>query len=138
VITIARIVLIKDLVETDITYSTSTLFFFTILEPLLGIVLACLPVLRPAMTQIASVFTGTRKSLLNDSDYGSASKSRRKPTIGSTGKYSDLSGKHDRSDSLTRPINTAESYTMDAIQQPNKAHEPAKIHVTNTWDVERR
>ncbi|KAF9737638.1 hypothetical protein PMIN06_003911 [Paraphaeosphaeria minitans] len=134
-ITIARIILIKDLVPMDTTYTSSHIFFFTILEPLLGIILACLPVLRPAMTQITSVFTGTKKSLLNNTDYTTDSKPR---TIGSTGKYSNIARGVDRSDSLTRPINDAGSFNMDALEQPNKANEGNAIHVTSTWDVERR
>ncbi|KAF2441948.1 hypothetical protein P171DRAFT_434542 [Karstenula rhodostoma CBS 690.94] len=135
VITIARIILIKDLVPLDTTYTSSHIFFFTILEPLLGIILACLPVLRPAMSQITSVFTGTRKSLLNDTDYTNDSKPR---TIGSTRKYSPIAGGLDRSDSLTRPINDTGSFNMDALEQPDKAHEGKIIHITSTWDVERR
>jgi hypothetical protein len=121
--------LIKDLVPLDTTYTTSHIFFFTILEPLLGITLACLPVLRPAMTQITSVFSGTRKSLLNNSDYTSDTKAR---TIGSTGKYAHITGGVDKSDSLSRLSNDAASFDMDALKQPNK------VHVTSTWDVERR
>lgn len=121
--------MIKDLVQTDITYSSSTLFFFTILEPLLGIVLACLPVLRPAMTQIGSVFTGTRKSLIAESGYGSGGKSHAN-TIGSNGKYSNI----DRSDSLTRPINTSDDYAMDAIEQ-GKGQDQSQIRVTTTYNV---
>lgn len=135
VITIARIILIKDLVPLDTTYTSSHIFFFTILEPLLGIILACLPVLRPAMTQITSVFTGTKKSLLNNSDITSDSKSR---TIGGARKYNHIADGVDRSDSLTRPINDAGSFIMETLEQPSKTHDGQGIHVTNTWDVERR
>ncbi|PYI04015.1 hypothetical protein BO78DRAFT_348674, partial [Aspergillus sclerotiicarbonarius CBS 121057] len=47
IITILRINMINDLVSTDLTYSSSTLFLFMILETLLGAILACLPMLRP-------------------------------------------------------------------------------------------
>lgn len=127
--------MIKDLVPLDTTYTTSHIFFFTILEPLLGIILACLPVLRPAMTQITSVFTGTRKSLLNNSDYTSDTKPR---MIGSTGKYAHITGGIDRLDSLARPINDTGSFNMDDLEQPNKVQEGKTINVTSTWDVERR
>lgn len=119
----------------DTTYTSSHIFFFTILEPLLGIILACLPVLRPAVNQIASVFTGTRKSLLNNSDYTSDTEPR---TIGRIGKYAHITGGIDRSDSLTGPDKYFGSLNMDALEQPNKVQKGKTIHVTSTWDVERR
>lgn len=87
------------------------------------------------MTQITSVFTGTRKSSLSNSDYMGSTRPR---TVGNTGKYSNITRGIDRSDSLTRPITDAASFNMDPLQQPNKLHEGKVIHVTSTWDVESR
>ena len=51
-ISLVRIALYKRVESLDITYDIAPSYLFTILEPLLGIVLASLPVMRPAGVRI--------------------------------------------------------------------------------------
>ncbi|CBF79121.1 uncharacterized protein ANIA_10886 [Aspergillus nidulans FGSC A4] len=57
IITVFRVNMINDLVSTDPTYTTTPLMIFTILEPLLGIILACLPLLRPVFERVSAFRT---------------------------------------------------------------------------------
>lgn len=52
VITVLRIVSIPQLDPSNITYSGIDLGYWTNLEPLLGILNACLPVIRPALLRV--------------------------------------------------------------------------------------
>ncbi len=52
IVSLLRIALWRHIEGTDLTYTVSLLYLFTALEPLLGIVLASLPMMRPAGTQI--------------------------------------------------------------------------------------
>lgn len=125
-----------NLVEADATYSSSELFFFTMLEPLLGVVLACLPVLRPAMVQIGSVFSSSHRSLMDNRAYDSTRKPREHgSTLGSGGQYSTISGDHYALESDLRPINPLDAYMMKPIGKGNKHNDQGEIIVTNSWDV---
>ncbi|KAF2110246.1 hypothetical protein BDV96DRAFT_650894 [Lophiotrema nucula] len=55
-VSIARIALYKllDITSPELTYDAGILYLFTVLEPLLGIILACMPLLRPAGNHIAN------------------------------------------------------------------------------------
>lgn len=146
IITIARIVLIRDLVTTDLTYTTVILFFFSILEPLLGIVLACLPLVRPAAQKLATYSSHHRHgSLKSTEDYpkghfagGSGGFSRK------TNKR-DLESPHPYLESTNR-INVtggSENYNLDEMHSRiSQAHiarpQNSDIRVTNTWDVQSR
>ena len=68
-----RIAYYNRLKGTDLTYSVTLLYMFTALEPLLGIVLASLPVMRAAGNQLfnSSAFSWA-KSLLGPSSSGSS------------------------------------------------------------------
>lgn len=79
VVTILRIVSIQRLSLPDFTNSVTDVVYWSVLEPLLGIVNACLPVMLPALQRIFKsdifVWTGVRKSTKGTSDkrhFGSA------------------------------------------------------------------
>lgn len=63
-VTILRIVAVKQLKLTDLSYSAVNDGIWSELEPCLGIVNACLPVLQPALAEILTfnVLTWTTKS----------------------------------------------------------------------------
>lgn len=62
IISILRIVSIQNLNEADFTYSVSLIGIWSFLEPSLGIVSACLPVMQPVLSKIstASVISWTK------------------------------------------------------------------------------
>ena len=53
VITILRIKYLSSVDLQNITYSVAPAWLFTLLEPMLGILNACLPVIRPAITKLS-------------------------------------------------------------------------------------
>ena len=66
IITILRIKYLNDLDLHNITYSIAPEGLFTLLEPTLGIISACLPVIRPVITKLS------KKSTIPSSEhYGS-------------------------------------------------------------------
>ena len=54
VITLIRLILSVRLQFNDITYNFARISLFTVLEPLLGIIIACLPLFRPAIKKATS------------------------------------------------------------------------------------
>ncbi len=61
-----RIVWIHRVNTLDITYNWAHLFLFTVLEPLLGIILACLPLIQPVTSPLTqSVMSWSRRKLKN-------------------------------------------------------------------------
>ena len=74
VISLLRIALWRYLEGQDLTYTATLLYLFTALEPLLGIVLASLPIIKGASTEIinSSMLSWTKtlvRTSTNDSKY---------------------------------------------------------------------
>jgi hypothetical protein len=145
IISVLRIVLYQRLSTTDLTHDTVVLYLFTALEPLLGIVLASLPIMRPAGSQLAhsSVFSWS-KALLRSSKAGSQPK-RQKETGSdpdpANPKRQSFHRLHDNPYSST-VVTDIESHAMEdrdvlskhpSTSQSN--HTPTGINVTKAWDV---
>ena len=58
-VTIIRLILSTLLKLDDITYNFARISIFTVLEPLLGIIIACLPLSRPAIKKVTSYLKKT-------------------------------------------------------------------------------
>ena len=52
VVTLIRLILSTRLKFDDVTYNYARISIFTVLEPLLGIIIACLPLSRPAIKKV--------------------------------------------------------------------------------------
>lgn len=140
IITICRITLINDLMGTDLTYSTTTLCTFMILETLLGAILACLPTLRPAMEKFSTLATSSSsvRRLRGGSTTGkSADHSSIEPnttTASSTRNYKDfqrLNASMDSTSKLHRTTVTSEHGDLAATRTDEE-----NIYVVDTWNIE--
>ncbi|KAK1140320.1 hypothetical protein N8T08_010455 [Aspergillus melleus] len=109
VITIFRITLINELVATDLTYSTTILFFFTILEPLLGIVLASLPMMRPLLQRVTGKSTVSSGSHGLNSSYAPSGLKRGRLPRGTMRLHGSVDS--------TAAINESENYNMKGLSQ---------------------
>lgn len=90
--------------QSDFTYSGSTLYIFTVIEPLLSCSIACLPLLRPAAERVSEVGKiswlksfGSRSSK-HDTSHTAAGKSSFGNAITRTGEdsvgHQDTTGAH--------------------------------------------
>ena len=132
--------MINDLVSTDPTYTTTPLMIFTILEPLLGIILACLPLLRPVFERVSAFRTlhsscdsrgsGTSTPQLFGQSGESKAKAERyvklRPSTSTAGFTHDING---------TATNRGHGYELDELRCLSERNKPS-IVVTNTWDVE--
>ncbi|KAI9035173.1 cytochrome P450 [Aspergillus affinis] len=129
VITIFRITLINELVATDLTYSTTILFFFTILEPLLGIVLASLPMMRPVLQRVTGQSTVSSGSHGLNSSYASSGLKKGRSRRATIRLHSSVDS--------TAAINESENYDMKGFSQTRASPvwpQESAIRVTNTFD----
>ncbi|KAL4903832.1 hypothetical protein BDW74DRAFT_155471 [Aspergillus multicolor] len=140
IITIFRINMINDLVSTDLTYTTTPLMIFTILEPLLGIILACLPLLRPVFERVSAF--RTLHSSRGSGDNGT-------PTPQFSGQSRETKARAEQYVKLRPSTSTAGSaygindatadrghgLELDELGHGSERDRPS-IVVTNTWDVE--
>ena len=65
IVSLLRIIWVHRVKAEDVTYGWAPLYLFTALEPLLGIVLACLPLVQPVTSKIfmSSIVDWSRRKL---------------------------------------------------------------------------
>ncbi|RDW74451.1 uncharacterized protein DSM5745_07113 [Aspergillus mulundensis] len=140
IITIFRINMINDLVSTDLTYTTAPLMIFTILEPLLGIILACLPLLRPVFERVSAFRTlhssqasgGSGTPIPQLSGQSRESKARTEHYVKMRPSTSTAGSAHALNSTAA---NQGRGYELDEVKRLSDRDQPS-IVVTNTWDVE--
>ncbi|KAL4883894.1 hypothetical protein BJY04DRAFT_215786 [Aspergillus karnatakaensis] len=142
IITIFRIDTVNDLVDDDITYTTTSLSVFTILETLLGVILASLPLLRPILDRILGSRSMSRASTPNPRISGQASGSRpdyySRFSSTSTRAYVQKASKpiDNTTDSAANLTTVENGEGFEFEELGHRRPDNSSILVTNTWNVE--
>ena len=146
IISLIRIVWVHRVGQADITYNWAVLYLFTTLEPLLGIVVACLPLIQPVVNKVSlsSVMIWSRCKL--KSTWGN-SKPSQQGSSGSNSMSSDRKKfsrpvdhmyKADGTDKLNSGVETHSFDDLEAqsdLTPISKPSQPHTIQVTSVWNV---
>ncbi|KAI0853137.1 hypothetical protein F5Y00DRAFT_257791 [Daldinia vernicosa] len=137
VFNLVRIAWRKKVASPDVTHEYAILFCFTVLEPELGILLACVPVVQPVVRKLANTtplkqlgsYFSQRKSTCDTSQ---ANPIR---TIGSGNQRHNLNdlGSFDLETNGNRPFHRLYDYELRSMDV-GMGH---GIQVTQSWDVRR-
>ena len=129
----------------DLTYSAALLEYFTVLESQLGIVLACLPIARPAAIKISKSAAMTMSRRLISAGSKSTSGAQGTPSstaLSSDAKKKDFHRLHDNVDSFSdarETVNGIESLALQDLEGQDTPHidknTPSNaIKITRTWE----
>ena len=149
IITIMRVVVIYNLDLADFTYSAASLSIWSILEPTLGIINACLPLIRPACQEVfkSNVFAWSKASTAQRKTDSGHSHRSNKPPLQS--KASNAQNFHRLYDHLypLEEVETNPNCAANRLQDLDLGSSPPKsartgstkstaaIKITNSWDV---
>ncbi|KAL9120163.1 MAG: hypothetical protein Q9187_003283 [Circinaria calcarea] len=141
VITLIRIWVIVTYDPKEFNYSHGKLALLTDLEPLLGIINACLPVIQPILKKLSkvNVFTCGIRDFRSWKSWSSS----RKNLISTSsqrldGQTHSLSNKHENSNHITTPGSKGDSIFDDVDAQTLDSHHGvplARIVVKRDWEV---
>ncbi|KAI0386908.1 hypothetical protein F5Y04DRAFT_73660 [Hypomontagnella monticulosa] len=140
VFNLIRIAWREKVASSDITYEYALLFCFTVLEPELGILLACIPTIQPVLRKLANTiplksfgsFFSQQRSTRGTSQTGPL-QAGLSNTIGSNqGRKLDTFSSFDIETDSTRPFHRLQDYEMGVVDMRADG-----IEVTQSWEVRR-
>lgn len=140
IISAFRIKSIADLDFMDFTYSLINDGIWSALEPLLGIVNACLPILQPVIAKVGetSLFSRSRGSSKAGNSKGSSDQSSTKPLHPDESDTKNFHRLYNHVYPLEdNPVvsNQNESSCFGTAQTPNETNSLKQITVTTNWNV---
>ena len=148
IVSVSRIILVQQVTNADQTYNAALLTCFTLLESQLGIVLACLPIIRPAAVKLRDSTANTLTRRLISTGKGSTTDNRAaSSTIPSSvnSKKRNFHRLHDNMYPFTNAsttVNEVQSTALDDLEAIEGTSKPGYvpqegIQVTRTWDNQR-
>ena len=139
IISAFRIKSIADLDFTDFTYSLINDGIWSALEPLLGIVNACLPILQPVIAKVGetSLFSRSRGSSKASNSKGSSDQSSTKPLHPDESDTKNFHRLYNHYPLEDNPVvsNQNQSSCFGTAQTPNETNDLKQINVPTNWNV---
>ena len=145
IVSVSRIILVRQVTNRDQTYSATLLVCFTLLESQLGIVLACLPIIRPATVKLRDSTANTLTWRLLSTGKGSTTNSQTSSSANPATAKSKK-GAFDRLYDNMYPftlasttVNEVQSTALDDLETIDGTTKSGNIpqrgiQVTRTWD----